>query len=389
MVVLAVRRAAQDNTSSTTSLPYAKGFPTSGDGSPSTPGSLVPRSQGIPSSPLASDAEGFKARGDRRELSDLLRSLGAAVFNDTRADEGRLRRLVELINALGKDALYDVLKQSNEPQERWAALSALCSWISVGDRPLQSLGSYVWIETHDERFMRTVEEFALSSASEPRLRSLAIQAVTTFPSERAAPVIVALLGQSGAEADVFLMLDYYTRPLPESVRSQAVRRATEVLGNSSSDDKARGWAVGLLRNNPEAILALFAAIPQESSVMVRRGVASEAARLLTEKHDVPDAATFAERVFGLALTSDDAGVQINIISSLDAAKVRDRYGAAALKVLTTLANRDGNEDVRIAAIRILGQGGYSGAIESLRELAKSPSPAIAREAQSAIKKIGP
>jgi HEAT repeat protein len=111
--------------------------------------------------------------------------------------------------------------------------------------------------------------------------------------------------------------------------------------------------------------------------------------LLTEKHDVPDAATFAERVFGLALTSDDAGVQINIISSLDAAKVRDRYGAAALKVLTTLANRDGNEDVRIAAIRILGQGGYSGAIESLRELAKSPSPAIAREAQSAIKKIGP
>jgi hypothetical protein len=162
-------------------------------------------------------------------------------------------------------------------------------------------------------------------------------------------VIIALLGQSGAEADVFLMLNYYTRPLPESVRSQAVRRATEVLGNSSSDDKARGWAVGLLRNNTEAILALFAAIKQESSVMVRRGVVSEAARLLTEKPDLPDAGTFAERVFDLALTSDDVGVQINIISSLDAEKARDRYGAAALKVLTTLANRDENEDVRIVA----------------------------------------
>jgi hypothetical protein len=41
------------------------------------------------------------------------------------------------------------------------------------------------------------------------------------------------------------------------------------------------------------------------------------------------------------------------------------------------------------AIRILGQGDYSGARETLKALAKSPSEAIAREAQSALRKLGP
>jgi hypothetical protein len=382
IVVSVLRRARPVDREAAGRQSHADGPPAPAPGGPSDSGAVPTPSQAPPPAPPP-------GAGSRQELSELLRFWGAAVFEETRADEGRVRRLVELLNTLGKDALYESLQRSAEPRERWAAFSALCSWMSVGDRPLQSLGSYAWIETRDERFTRTAEELALGSASEPRLRRLAIQALGALPSERAAAAIAALLAQSGAEADVFDLVDSYTRSLPEGVRSQAVRRAAEVLGNPSSDEGARAGAIRLLRNRPDAIVALVDALPAMASVPVRRVVAAEAARLMAENSDLPAAASVAERLFALALTSDDPGVQINIVSFLGDGKVRDRYGAAALRVLVTLAERDANEGARIASIRMLGQGGYTGARETLNALAKSPSEAIAGEAQSALRKLGP
>jgi hypothetical protein len=325
----------------------------------------------------------------RRELSGLLNWWKAAAFSEIRTDEEHLRRLVQLINAVGKDALYEAVRRGADPGERWAAFSALCTWMSAPDQPLRTLGTYAWSELHDVRFMNTVEEFALDSSYEPRLKSLAIQAVWAFPPDRAARILSALLAQSGLEADVLTVAHDYPKPLPDAVRTQIYRRAAEIIGNPASDERMRGAAVTFFRDDPQVVVQLVSSYDREQSVFVKRAIASEATRLLGERSDLPAADSVAERLFGLALASDDAGVQINIVSRLGAERVRDKFGVGALKVLTTLAERDGSEEVRISAIKILGQGGYSAALDKLRELAKSSSPAIAQEAQSAIKKLGP
>jgi len=69
--------------------------------------------------------------------------------------------------------------------------------------------------------------------------------------------------------------------------------------------------------------------------------------------------------------------------------IRERFGASTLKALVTLAEKEGEEQVRIAAIRAFAQGGYVGATQNLKTLANSPTQSIAREALAALQKIGP
>jgi hypothetical protein len=316
-----------------------------------------------------------------------LRWWGSSASGDVPADEDRQHRLVELINQVGKGALYDIIDRAGDPKERWAAFSALCSLQSSGESKLRSLGSYGFSETHDERFIKVVQELALSSGFEPKMRRLAIQAIWSLPPEQAAPTYAALLAQAGVEADVFMALDSYNKPLPESLKAQAVRRALDVLSNPAVDENARGWSVGLLRSFPETIVNLVQSLSSESSVMVRRGVADEAARLVAEKPGDPKADAMIGPLLDIARNDGDLGTRKNILSKIDTKDIRNRYGDRVQQALLSIATGSDPVELRLTAVRGLAKGGYTGSIDRLKELSADPSPEVAQEAVTALKQL--
>jgi HEAT repeat protein len=323
----------------------------------------------------------------RKEFATLLGWWGTAAFGSERADERRMERLVRLVNTLGKNALYEIVDRATDPNERWAAFSVLCSMLSTGDGPLKTLGTYGFVESQDERFLRVAQDFALNSKFGPDQRRLAIQSIWAFPPDRAAATFLALLGQSGCEGDLFTVISSYAKPLPDSVRVSAVQRAAEVLGNPTASDEARGAAVGMLKGFPDTIVSLVLSVAQESSVNVRRGIAAEGARLVADNPGNAKADSIMGRLLEIARSDADSVTRCNILFTLDTEGVRRQYRDQLENCLLSIATDSNPDEVRVAAVRALGNGGYSRAIERLQSLTTDPSLEVAKAAQAAIAKL--
>lgn len=330
-----------------------------------------------------------EGRDSYQELVGLLHWCGESVYNESLKAGPQLNRLLQLINAQGRDALLKAVVNEKDPKAKWAALSALCSMLSLDNRPLTSIGSYLWSETKDDRFIEVVQGLALDPALDARLRTLAIQAVGSFPTERAAPVLLALLGQHDHEADVFTLIEYFSRPLPEDVRSQSVRRAVEVLANPIADEYARGEAVSLLRNFPETIAALVNSFSDETSVVVRRGIALEGTRLVAEKPDNSKAGPIINSLLQIASNDADTATRCNILFSIGTEGVRKQYGDVVENSLLAIVTGSNPDPVRIAAVRALGSGGYTRAVEKIQALTTDPSPEVAKAAAEVLHKLKP
>lgn len=325
----------------------------------------------------------------REELLSLLKWCGEKVYGNTLAAGPELDRLLALINSQGRESLLEIAAREKDPHIRWTALSALCSLLSLEGKPLTSIGSYLWVETKDEAFITLVTQIVLDASLDAKLRGLAVDAVLAMPSDRAESILSMLLKQPAREADALRVAELYTRPLSPDFQKLVLQHAVEAIGNPGSDEHARGSAVAILRKYPESIAQLVGSYSPDQPLLMRRSIAREGARLLEGKADSAVAGPLCENLTRIALTTEDFGVQLNIIPSLGNPKIRERFGASTLKALTTLAEREGDEQVRIAAIRALARGGYTGAAESLKTLAASPKTTIAQEAVAALRKISP
>lgn len=324
----------------------------------------------------------------REELLSLLRWCGEKVYTSTLVAGPELDRLLALINSQGRESLLEIAAGEKDPHIRWTALSALCSLLSLDGKPLTSIGSYLWVETKDEAFITLLSQIVLDASLDAKLRGLAVDAVLALPPERAESILSILLKQPAREVDVLRVAEFYTRPLSPDFWKLALQRAIEAVGNPGSDERARGSAVAILRKYPESIVQLVGSYAPEQPLLMRRSIAAEGARLLGGKAELAQAGPLCEKLIDIALTTEDFGVQLNIIPSLGTPTIRERFGTSTLKALITLAEREGEEQVRIAAIRALTQGGYAGATQNLKSLANSPMQSIAREAIAALQKLG-
>lgn len=323
----------------------------------------------------------------KEELKTLLRWCGEAFRLGRLLDGPQFQRLLALLNEQGREALLDLVEREKDPDLRWAALSAVCSMLSLDGKPLRSMGSYGWVETADSRFADIVKSLALDASLSLPLRTLAVQAIHSLPVDRAEPLLDALLRQAEL-SEALRVTASYTRPLPESLRNLALQRAVEVLADPGTENRARGAAVEMFRNDPAMILLLLERFPQEPSTLARRLIALESARFLAEEPALPSAPELAGRLFELALSSDDPGVQQNIVQQLGRTAIRDRFGDAALKTILALTEK-GEEELRVASIRALADGRYGASTDKLRALSADPSPRIAQEAQAALRRLSP
>lgn len=325
----------------------------------------------------------------KSQLHVLLKEYSAVSVGSKAAKRKYEEDLARLLSILGKESLYDLVADLRDPATQRAALWVLLAWGDSSQLTADSLRVIEWNESKDERLAGLLEKWCLDTGLDPMPRALALHGARRLPTDRAEKLIRSILELQEADTLRHEALDTAdhlidTRQVGSEFTEFTIKRAFELFGDPASSDATRFEAASLSCRRPEYATRLLLWLNDERSPLVRRAIVIGASDMLQRHPEDEASPALLKHLLAVLPNVGDLNCREHVIASFGDPDVGRNHRDSLAKFLTSTADSQNEEGVRIAAIEALARGRYTDSVPILQRLLGDRTSRVARAAHAAL-----